>query len=282
MRVECPVCHLAGKINEVELPPEGRYVNCPRCKNGFHIAKPSPPAEKAHMVNICPACQYSTFTDEMFAVCPKCGLKAGDYTEKRRVQEEREQMRQDMEVLTRSYRNPDLVMGDAEESVPERAAGSEPVRITGWLCFAAGGVLLCYGLTGLARYYGKDWQAVLSDSQLEPVSSASVFFRIGFLPWVITLFSIWLVTVASQFLRLQGWARKGLTRCAWGGIAVAAIVEASDFINWVRVSSSTPSFSYYAIGVVSSLFMVLLWSVPPGALLWFLQRDSILREFPEE
>lgn len=281
MKLECPSCHLTGKINEVELPPEGRYVSCPRCKTSFHVAKP-PPAGNSPLMSMCPACQYSTFSDEMFDVCPKCGLKAGDHPEKRRQQEERELMRHDRDVLTRSHRNPDLVRVTPQESVPERGAGPEPVRVTGWICIAAGGALFCYGLTGLATYYGKDWQAILSEPLLEPVSKTRVFFSIGFLPWLITLFSAWLITVASQFLALRGWARKGLMRCAWGGIAVAAIAEVADFINWVRVSSSTPSFSYYAIGVVSTLFMILLWSAPCCALLWYLQREAIHREFPED
>jgi predicted Zn finger-like uncharacterized protein len=282
MKVECPTCHLAGDVNEAELPPEGRYASCPRCKNRFHVAKPSPAMGPAHLMNMCPACQYSTFTDEMFAVCPKCGMKAGDLHVWRRQQEERERMRHDREVLTRSLRNPDLVRTASQESSPAKDAGLDPVRVTGRLCLAAGAALLCYGLAGLANYYGKDWQAILSEPLLEPVSRTRVFFSLGFLPWLITLFGAWTIAVASQFLRLQGRARKGLMKCAWGGIAVAAIVEAFDFVNWVRVSSSTPSFSYYAMGVVSTLFMILLWSVPSCALLWCLQHDSILREFPED
>ena len=278
MKIECPSCHVTGRINEVELPPEGRHVSCPRCKTSFHVAKPPPAAGSPLLMNMCPVCQYSTFTDEMFAVCPKCGLRAGDDREKRVQQEEREQMRRDLEVLTRSHRNPDLVKA---APVPANVASSEPVRTTGRVCIVAGGALLCYGVVGLANYYGKDWQAILSEPFIEPVSKTRVFFSIGFLPWLMTLFSIWFVTVASQFLKLKRWAHKGLTRCAWGGIAVAAIAEVADFVKWARISSSTPSFSYFAVGIISSLFMLLLWSVPSCALLWYLQRDCILREFPE-
>jgi hypothetical protein len=32
MKIECPSCHLAGKANELEFPPEGRNFECPRCK----------------------------------------------------------------------------------------------------------------------------------------------------------------------------------------------------------------------------------------------------------
>ena len=277
MNIECPSCHMTGNINELELPPDGRNVLCPRCKTGFHVVKP-PPAAGSFLVNLCPACQYSTFTEEMFAVCPKCGVKAGDHREKRR-QEEREQMRHKLEVQSKSHHNPDLVT--QQGPMPPKVAAPEQVRRTGWLCIAAGGALLCYGLIGLANYYGKDWQVILSDPLLEPLSKTGVFFSIGFLPWVITLFSACLLTVASQFLSLRVWARKGLMGCAWGGIAVAAIVGAADFINWVKVSSSSPSFSYYAVGVIGSVFMTLLWSVPSCALLWYLERDSILREFPE-
>jgi predicted Zn finger-like uncharacterized protein len=281
MKIECPSCHLTGKVNEVELPPDGSFFNCPRCKSSFHVTKPAPPAGNTQLMNICPACQYSTFTDEQFAVCPKCGLSAVDHQEKLRNRQEQEQMQRDLEALHRSYRNPDLVRLTQEVVLPEQVRVAESVRITGWLCIAAGGALLCYGLAALVNYYSKDWQAILSEPLLEPLSRTRVFFSIGFFPWLVTLFSICLITVASQFLKLQGWAHKGLMKCAWGGMAVAVITETADFINGARISSSTPSLSYYAIGVISSLFMTLVWSAPACALLWYLQQDGIRREFPE-
>ena len=109
MKIECPSCHLSGKVNELELPPDGRELKCPRCKAAFHVKKPPPPAGKQDLMSMCPVCQYSTFTDEMFAVCPKCGLVGSEYRQNLRKQKENDQVRRDEDLLPRSHRNPDLV-----------------------------------------------------------------------------------------------------------------------------------------------------------------------------
>ena len=152
------------------FPPDGRELKCPRCKKGFHVKKPPPPAGNRDLMNICPACQYSTFTDEMFAVCPKCGLVVSSYREKLRKQQELEQMQRDREVLTRSYRNPDLDLAPPEEGAPGKPGIPQPILVTGSICIAIGGALLLYGLAGLMNYYGKDWQTTLSEPFVEPIS----------------------------------------------------------------------------------------------------------------
>jgi predicted Zn finger-like uncharacterized protein len=283
MRIECPECHLAGKVNELEIPPEGRLVNCPRCKNTFHIDKPAVAAWSPDMMNVCPVCQYSTFGTEMFAVCPQCGLVGSEYQEKLRKKQELEhaqqQARHDEELLLRSMRNPDLPQ--ASDAEAERSATPLPVRYTGWACTTLGGALLCYGLYGLASYYGTDWQTALSEGRLEPLSKTEVFFRLGFLPWLFTLYSAVFLTIASQFLLLRDRARKDMERTAWAGVALCVVYETAEFISWIRISSSSPSFSYCAVGIMSSLLMTVLWSVPFLALLWFLQSETIVREFTE-
>lgn len=298
MIIECPNCRLSGNVNEVELPDEGRYMSCPRCKTGFHVVKPPLPADSRYLMNTCPVCQYSTFTDEMFAVCPKCGHSGKDYRKALRKkessdhpqrdireiqlkQEELERQLLDYEALHPSHRNPELVSAPLEGTAPEKCKAPEPVRWTGWFSIVAGGALLFYGVTGLMNYYSKDWRAILSEPLLVPLSGTRVFFSLGFLPWLRTLVGAWFIVVASQFLNLQGWARKELERCAWGGLALGVINELIGFIEWARISSSSPSIFYHALGVASSLFMILIWSILPLALLWYLRRESILREFPE-
>src|SRR5512144_853487 len=98
MKIECPSCHLSGKVNELELPPDGRELKCPRCKASFHVNKPPAPAGKQELMSMCPACQYSTFTDEMFAVCPKCGLVGSEYRQNLRKQKEGDQVRRDEDL----------------------------------------------------------------------------------------------------------------------------------------------------------------------------------------
>lgn len=282
MKIECPFCHLTGKVNEVELPTAGRELECPRCKKSFHVEKPPAPAGGQDLMNICPACQYSTFTEEMFAVCPKCGLMAGIYREKIRKQQEKEQLQYDHEVLTRSHRNPDLVTTLDVESAPEKPVIPQTVRITGLACIAVGAMLFLYGVSGLKNYYVKDWQAALSEPFVEPVSKTSLFFRLGFVPWLITLYSAYFIAAAGLLLARMRRARRELIRGAWAGLAMGVVHESAGFVEWIRISSSSPSFSYIFTGLINALFWIIIWSAPALALIWFLRSERMLRELPEE
>jgi len=231
------------------------------------------------MMNSCPSCQYATFTDEMFAVCPKCGMTAEEHQALARKQREREQLQRDREALNRSFRNPDLVKAPVEEVAAQPARAAQPVQVTAWLCIALGGLLLCYGSLGLANYYSKDWQAVLSEPVLEPVSKLQVFFSLGLIPWLTTLFSLHFIWTAHRFSRLSKGSLQSLTESAWAGVIVVVIYEVVAFVDWARVSSSTPSLSYYGVGVISSIFMIALLGAPFFLLLWYLRSDAIVREF---
>ena len=282
MKIECPFCHLTGKINEVELPDLGRELECPRCKKGFHVDKPKASPAGADLMNICPACQYSTFTDELFAVCPKCGLVGSAYREKVRKQQEKEQLKHDNDVLTRSHRNPDLVTNLKEEGESEKQSIPQIIRMTGIACIAVGLLLLFYGTSGLMNYYGKDWQAALSEPFIEPVSKTGIFFQMGFVPWLITFYSIYFVAAAGFFLAQKSGSRRDLIRSAWCGIAMGVIHELVDFINWIRISSSSPSISYILTGIMNALFWIVIWGAPALALVRFLHSDKILDELQEE
>jgi hypothetical protein len=232
-------------------------------------------------MNTCPVCQYSTFTEEMFSSCPKCEASDANYKEMLKKRAEREQILHDEELMNRSLRNPELILAPVGEPEQLKPKTPKPIMVTAWLSIAAGALLLCYGMEGLSNYYGKDWQAILSMPFLEPVSKIRIFFSLGFLPWLQTLYATGFIVVASQFLMLRPWAPRGMTICAWGGVALGVINAIAAFINHIKIASSSPSFTYCAVGVISSLFTMLLWSAPFLALLWYLQKESILREFPE-
>lgn len=144
---------------------------------------------------------------------------------------------------------------------------------------ALGVALLLYGLYGLAGYYNNEWQAVISAEGLEQVSRAGIFFRFGFLPWLFTLFGGLFIIVARRFLMLRGNPRKEMKMAAWTGVAVCAAYEADKFITWIREASS-PSLSYYAVGLCDSLLKAGLFSLPFLALLWYLKSKSMVRAFP--
>lgn len=161
----------------------------------------------------------------------------------------------------------------------ERHVAPPTVRYTGRAAAALGVFLLCYGIYGLTSYYGNEWQTILSQDRPEPVSRVEVFFRLGFLPWLFSLFGGAFLTVVGRFLLLRDRARKEMQWAAWGGIAVCAAYETAEFMSWVRIASS-PSFSYCAVGLASSLLMAIVFSVPFLALLWYLQSRTIARHFP--
>ncbi|GFO66727.1 hypothetical protein GMLC_03060 [Geomonas limicola] len=281
MKIECPSCHLTGTINEVELPPYGRRMSCPRCKHEFHVEKPAAPAANARLMNSCPACQYSTFTEEMFAVCPKCGMSAEQHQSLARKQQEREQDRRNQEALQRSYRNPDLVVPtphDAQQAA-ETPRAAKPVEITSWSCLAAGAILFFYAVSGIVKYYSRDWQAILSEPVLEPFSKFYVFAHLGLVPWLVLLFSLYLCCAAYLFGRLKDGSLRRLTEAAWFGAAVAAVHQSVAFYDWVTISSSSPGFSYYAIGIFNALLFMALLTAPCAVLLWVLRSDLITREF---
>jgi predicted Zn finger-like uncharacterized protein len=80
MKIECPGCKLSGNIDDSTVPATGLAMTCPRCKKPFTVEKPVVAAgEAVAMLDSCPKCQYSTFSEEKFAICPKCGLVVADY-----------------------------------------------------------------------------------------------------------------------------------------------------------------------------------------------------------
>lgn len=302
MKIECPSCHLTGNINAVDLPPEGRNFECPKCKASFFVSKPAPDADGKFLMSMCPVCQYSTFTDEMFAVCPKCGTRGSDYQKMFLKKSEgsrkrpphgtdsveappapldREQMLRDYELLTRSHRNPEFDEEPPAEEVVEKPALPLPIRVTGWAALVAGGVFLLYGMAGLANYYGKDWQAILSVPFLEPVSKVKIFFQYGFFPWLRTLYAVTFLLAASQFFALRPWAPRVLAGLCWGGVGFMLFQEVVGIVNRVIITSGTPSAIFYVDCSISFVMTVLLWSVPFLAIIWFLRREETIREYPE-
>jgi predicted Zn finger-like uncharacterized protein len=300
MEIKCPSCHLTGNINSVDLPAEGRNFECPRCKNSFIVNKPAPDTESGHLMSMCPVCQYSTFTDEMFAVCPNCGtsgtdyqkmllkksakkqaqrISVQDYPEEPTVDIDKEQIQRDFERLTRTRRNPEFATEAPPKVVEEKPVLPLPIRITGWAAAAAGSIFLFYGLAGLLHYYGNDWQPPLSETFIEPISKTVIFFKYGFFPWLRTLTGLGMALAATQFRTLKPWAPKVLTGLCWGSIGLMVVQEIVGIINRILITSGSPSAIFYVDCLISYLIKVSLWSVPFFAVLWLLTRDETSQEY---
>ncbi|TGU74137.1 DUF4388 domain-containing protein [Geomonas terrae] len=163
-------------------------------------------------------------------------------------------------------------------TLEEGAPPPEIVEITAWLVMAVGAAALLYGITGLMKYYGTDWQAVLSEPYLVPVSKLSVFFDLGFIPWTVTVAGIHLLWAAYQFWKLRKGGLRRLVEGAWSGITVAVIYEVVQFLQWVKLASSHAALSYYTVGVVGLIFGTALLSAPFAGLLLCLRSEWMLRE----
>jgi hypothetical protein len=302
MNIECPSCHLTGNIDDVDLSLLAGRLECPRCKKGFHVDMPSPVSTRPYLMSMCPVCQYSTFTDEMFSVCPECGTTGTNYREmllKKSEQKQRytedenpyqktpppepvtERKLHEHSLLTRSLRNPDF-----EREAPGKAEASKvpipgPIKLTGWVAIVAGGLSLCVALAGLMNYYGKDWQTILSVPLLEQESKVRIFFKVGFFPWLRLLFSACFIVAATQLLALRRLAPIIVSRMSWGGIALILAQEITRLVNRILLSSGSPSLIFYVDCIITFLITTLFWSTPFLVTILLLRRKSTLRDYPK-
>jgi predicted Zn finger-like uncharacterized protein len=99
MKITCPECGDSGNLPDHEIPEEGRFLNCPKCKHGFDVKKPKATVNE-YLVDVCPACSYSTFGDESFGTCPKCGVFIKSFIDRQR--EEMARVRE-QELLNRKF-----------------------------------------------------------------------------------------------------------------------------------------------------------------------------------
>ncbi len=301
MIIECPNCHLTGNINEEDLSSKGRRFDCPRCKTGFHVNIPSPVTAGRNLMSMCPTCQYSTFTDEMFSVCPQCGTTGSDYHEmllkkseqnQRRsesahvtreappAEQDHEQMKRQYERLSRSLRNPDFEIKEPDRDETPKIPIPGPIRLTGWLAIITGAVSLCIAGGGLLNYYGKDWQTILSSPLLEPASPVQIFFKFGFFPWLQLLFSICFIGTASLFLTMRRLAPTILAGLSWGGIGLILARQTISSIDRILISSGSPSLIFLLDCSVTFLITSFFWSCPFLVIIFLLRRESTLRDYP--
>ena len=284
MRVECPSCHVAGEMNDAEIPVTGRLVVCPKCGHGFQV-KPPAKAWSQYSMNTCPKCGFSTFSEETFAVCPKCGLDGEQHHRERQRQEAVEQSRRAAEAHMPASSPPPsgskyLAHADEGEAKP-RFIAPPLVQVVGWSFAAIGLISLFWGLSGLSDYYGTDWQKAFFEETGEQISGSQVFFQHGFFPWIKTLFGGPTVFAAAMFLQLKWRALAWIEWCTWALLAILAGKEVWEAISWIRRSSSDASFFYYLTGLAGGLLMLAFWTAITLAVIWLLRSDKITDPFDE-
>jgi predicted Zn finger-like uncharacterized protein len=281
MKIECPNCRLSGEVNDQEVPLDGRYIDCPRCKTGFHVKKQLAKGWNPNMMSSCPSCQYSTFTDEMFDVCPKCGLKGSVYNEKKRKLQEETQVKQDLERLNRSLRPDDFVKPPVKEVESEISKAPPCVRYTAMGVLGVAFLVAFYGITGVMRYDGDALLARINETSIEPVSKGAVFLAHGLLPMVLTFYGGLMALLASMLLRSSKGAVRWLELGAWVGLGIGVVYEVTDYVTYIRRSSESPSIAYCLVGLVNSALLMAVWVSLPVALVWWMRSERFRYELEE-
>ncbi|KAF0216827.1 MAG: Zinc finger-domain-containing [Geobacteraceae bacterium] len=300
MNIQCPNCKITGQISDAKIPPEGLFMNCPKCKTGFEVRKTAASNWQETMSD-CPVCQYSTFSDERFDICPNCGLVIKDYMqqqrekrgrgekplaerkappEERKVDQARERLRLEEELrrfeeeqrARRTYTIQDTMNAAAEEVPAVAAEIPLPVKVLGWLSITVAALLIILGGKGLDAYSA--WTPPEDVYLEEPPSKLAVFFTYGLLPGVQLCLGLFALVFAGQYLKLRSWARDCLEKTFWAGLAVAFIYEITMLVIFVRKSSSGAGFGYYAVGVMDMLLMLVLWSAPVLVAIRFLREQK--------
>ena len=304
MRIECPDCKLSGNIDDATVPATGLAMTCPRCKKPFTVERPVLSAgSAAAMLDSCPKCQYATFSEEKFALCPKCGLVVADYHKEqlaaRQNQKSRPvsppatqrqqpgqhepstpgfsaaQLQKDEEA--RRKHGLDIVPGVIEAAEHPVAAGPSgetplPVLITGWGAIVAALILVGFGVSGIMEYLAKIKEAQAAIAAFEETqSSSALFFQFLLFPVLSIIFAAVMLGFSSQFLAMKKWSIGAMHNGAWAGVGLLALMKISDMIFWVKRASADASFGYYAMGIFGDVMLLLLYIAPFFALAEYLK-----------
>lgn len=306
MQIECPNCKLSGQVSDINIPPEGRSMECPRCKQSFIVTKRAP-ANWADTLTDCPRCGYAAHSGERFDICPSCGLttkersvqpgKAGadrkgspgaGRPDSRSAVADSEMVRQDLERLLREEEKKRRLhaTGEAapmpdEQPVPESVVVPAPVRYLGWGVVAVGILLAVWGGKDFYDYRVLARAPAVATELAEPPGPVRLYLGRGLLPTLQVLLGVYAVAAGSQFLKMRPWSRKGVEAAAWGSIVYAAVCQLAKLIDWLRISSDGASFVYYFAGFGDALLMTAIWSLPLLAVIWYLRGDTIGDAFEE-
>ena len=312
MRIECPGCTLSGTLDESTVPATGLAMTCPRCKKPFIVERPAPAAGVAGaMLDSCPKCQYATFSEEKFSVCPKCGLVVADYHKEQLAARQNQKSRpvsppamqrqpgqhepstprlspaqlQKDEEARRKY-GLDKVPGVIEAEEHPVAAGPSgetplPVLIAGWGAIVAALILVGFGISGIMEYLSKVKEAQAAIAAFEEAqSSSALFFQFLLFPVLSIIFAVVMLGFSSQFLAMKKWSIGAMHNGAWAGVGLLALMKISDMIFWFKRASADASFGYYAMGMFGDVMLLLLYSAPFFALAEYLK--SVLFEKSEK
>jgi predicted Zn finger-like uncharacterized protein len=274
MKISCPKCNASGTIPDHEVPESGRFINCPRCHEGFTIHKPRAGSD-AYLVDTCPACSFSTFGDETFSSCPKCGVSVKTFVER-----QREEMRQkhNEELLGKKFNSSETAAPPPLEAdatpVADFIDNLHPVNLIGWGVAAVAFIVLGLGIWGFLGYEPEKIKALLLEERDEQVSGFYVFLHYGLLHLIKLLYGIIAMAISVMFMKRLKSALRAMSGLLWATIVIVPLAYIISFIFWV-LAPIPHTISGYLIEIFEVLFISALVGAPLYMLEGYLHERKI-------
>ena len=259
MKISCPKCNASGTLPDHEIPESGRFINCPRCHEGFTVNKPRS-GKDSYLVDTCPSCSFSTFGDESFSTCPKCGIAVKTFVERQR---EELLLKHNQELLAKKFNNVDTTPPPDEPptvSVSDFIDNLHPVNLISWGVAAVAIIVLALGVWGLIGYDSDKIKAQLMEQE-EQVSGIYVFLHYGLQHWVKLIYGLSAIAVAMLFMKRLKTGLRAMSRLLWASIILVPLWYVISFINWV-LAPIPHTIGGYLIEILNILFMSALAGVP--------------------
>jgi predicted Zn finger-like uncharacterized protein len=259
MKISCPKCNASGSIPDHEVPETGRFVSCPRCHEGFTVAKPGS-GNDVYLVETCPSCSFSTFGGETFGSCPKCGVSIRSFVERQR---EDQPLKNSRELPGKKPNNAETARTRPEAAAPvaDFIENLHPVNLISWGVAAVAIIIFGIGLIGVSGYDGAKIQALLMEERDEQVSALYVFLHHGLLHWVRLLYGVIALAVSLLFMKRLKTGLQAMRVLLWATIALVPLSYVIGFINWV-LAPFPHTVSGYLIEILNIIFMSALAGVP--------------------
>ncbi len=273
MKISCPKCNASGTIPDHEVPESGRFISCPRCNEGFTVTKPRSGTD-VFLVDTCPSCSFSTFGDETFSTCPKCGISVKTFVDRQR---EEQRLKHNQELLGKKLNNSDAAPPPAEVAatpVKDFIDNLHPVNLISWGVVAAAVIVLGLGLWGVIGYDTSKIQALLMEERDERVSGLYVFLNYGLMHWVKLVCGMSALAVAILFMKRLKTGLKAMSVLLWVTIVLIPLSYIISFIYWL-LAPIPHTISGYLIEILNIFFMGALVGVPLYLLERYLHERNI-------
>jgi predicted Zn finger-like uncharacterized protein len=260
MKISCPKCSASGTIPDHEIPETGRFLNCPRCNECFSVTKPRA-AKNEYLVDTCPSCSFSTFGDETFSTCPKCGIMIKTFIERQR---EENILKRNQELLGKKLNNIEVSAPPPEAAtttVADFIDNLHPVKLIGWGVAAVAVAVFGFGLMGISEHDSTKIKELIFLQREEQVSDIYVFMHYALPHWVKIIYGLSSLSVAIIFLKRLKVSLKAMSGLLWTTIFLVPLIYFISFYFWVQVPIPH-SFGGYLTEILYAVFISALVGLP--------------------